>query len=75
MTEFTPVELPDENERMVVSEEVVQTAATICGPESSFQRALDLGKKYREAGLEPIYITDYEYKMIWVTYTAESSFH
>jgi hypothetical protein len=69
MAEFTLRDLPDSNNVIIVSEETVRTAATVVNREdSSFQRALDIGQQYKDAGLTPVYLTDYDYKMIWVSY-------
>jgi hypothetical protein len=41
-----------------VPEETILSAADICGPDSSFYLILEAGKKYRDAGLTPIYMFD-----------------
>lgn len=50
-----------------VSEDTIRQAAEIIGPDSNFHVALRLGEEYRQAGLNPLYYTDDEEKMLFVT--------
>lgn len=50
-----------------ISEDILRQAAEIMGPESSFHTALKWGEEYRQAGLNPVYYTDDNEKMVFVT--------
>jgi hypothetical protein len=50
-----------------ISEEIIRQAAEIIGPESNFHTALKWGEEYRQAGLNPVYYTDDEEKVVFVT--------
>lgn len=50
-----------------ISEDTLKQAAEIMGPESNFHIALKWGNDYRQAGLNPVYYTDAEEKMVFVT--------
>ena len=50
-----------------ISEETLRQAAEIMGPDSNFHVALKWGNDYRQAGLNPVYYTDDEEKMVFVT--------
>ena len=50
-----------------ISEETLRHAAEIMGPDSNFHVALKWGNDYRQAGLSPVYYTDDEEKMVFVT--------
>lgn len=50
-----------------ISEEIIRQAAEIIGPDSNFHTALRWGDEYRQAGLSPVYYTDDEQKMVFVT--------
>ena len=50
-----------------VSEEIIKQAAELSGPNSSFHTALKYADDYRQAGLNPVYYTDHEEKMVFVT--------
>lgn len=50
-----------------ISEETLRQAAEIMGPDSNFHVALKWGNDYRQAGLSPVYYTDDEEKMVFVT--------
>ena len=53
-----------------ISEDILKQAAEIIGPGSNFHLALKWGEDYRQAGLNPVYYTDNDEKMVFVT-TAE----
>ena len=50
-----------------ISEEIIRQAAEIMGPDSNFHIALKWAEEYRQAGLNPVYYTDDEDKMVFVT--------
>lgn len=50
-----------------VPEYLIRQAAELAGPNNSFLLALKWGEDYRQAGLTPVYYTDEEEKMIFVT--------
>ena len=50
-----------------ISEEIIRQAAEIMGPESNFHVALKWAEEYRQAGLNPVYYTDDEDKIVFVT--------
>jgi hypothetical protein len=50
-----------------ISENILKQAAEIMGPESNFHTALKWGDDYRQAGLNPVYYTDDEENMVYVT--------
>jgi hypothetical protein len=50
-----------------ISEEIIRQAAELSGPESNFHTALKYADDYRQAGLNPVYYTDDEERMVFVT--------
>ena len=50
-----------------ISEEIIRQAAEIIGPDSNFHTALKWADEYRQAGMNPVYYTDDEEKMVFVT--------
>ena len=50
-----------------ISESIIRQAAEIMGPDSNFHIALKWAEEYRQAGLNPVYYTDDEDKMVFVT--------
>lgn len=50
-----------------ISEEILKKAAEIMGPDSNFHTALKWGEEYRQAGMNPVYYTDDEERMVFVT--------
>jgi hypothetical protein len=50
-----------------ISEEIIRQAAEMCGPDSNFHLALKYAEDYRQAGLNPVYYTNEEERMIFVT--------
>ena len=50
-----------------ISEEIIRQAAELSGPNSNFHIALKYAEDYRQAGLNPVYYTDDEEKMVFVT--------
>lgn len=50
-----------------ISEEIIRQAAELSGPDSNFHTALQWAEDYRQAGLKPVYYTDDEEKMVFVT--------
>ena len=50
-----------------VSEDFVKRVAELAGPDSNFHMALQWGEDYRQAGLNPVYYTDEEERMVFVT--------
>jgi hypothetical protein len=50
-----------------ISEETIKQAAEIIGPESNFHIALQWAEDYRQAGLNPMFYTDDDEKMVFVT--------
>jgi len=50
-----------------ISEEIIRQAAEIIGPDSNFHTALKWADDYRQAGLNPVYYTDEDEKMVFVT--------
>jgi hypothetical protein len=50
-----------------ISEDTIRQAAEIMGPDSNFHVALKWGEEYRQAGLNPVYYTDDEDKIVFVT--------
>lgn len=50
-----------------ISEEIIKQAAEIMGPDSNFHVALKWAEDYRQAGLTPVYYTDDDEKMVFVT--------
>lgn len=50
-----------------ISENTIKQAAEIIGPDSNFHIALKWAEEYRQAGLNPVYYTDDDQKMVFVT--------
>lgn len=50
-----------------ISEDIIRQAAELSGPDSNFHVALKWAEDYRQAGLNPVYYTDDEEKMVFVT--------
>lgn len=50
-----------------ISEEIIKQAAELSGPNSNFHIALKYADDYRQAGLNPVYYTDDEERMVFVT--------
>jgi hypothetical protein len=50
-----------------ISEEIIRQAAEICGPDSNFHIALKWGEEYRQAGMVPVYYTNDEERIVYVT--------
>lgn len=50
-----------------ISEDIIKQAAELSGPDSNFHTALKWAEDYRQAGLNPVYYTDNEEKMVFVT--------
>lgn len=50
-----------------ISEDIIRQAAEIIGPDSNFHTALKWADDYRQAGLNPVYYTDEDEKMVFVT--------
>lgn len=50
-----------------ISEEIIKQAAELSGPDSNFHIALKYAEDYRQAGLNPVYYTDDEERMVFVT--------
>lgn len=50
-----------------ISEETIKQAAELIGPESNFHIALQWAEDYRQAGLNPMFYTDDDEKMVFVT--------
>jgi hypothetical protein len=50
-----------------ISEDIIRQAAELSGPNSNFHIALKWAEDYRQAGLNPVYYTDYDEKMVFVT--------
>lgn len=50
-----------------VSEDFIKRVAELAGPDSNFYTALEWAEEYRQAGLNPVYYTDEEEKMLFVT--------
>lgn len=50
-----------------VDEDLLRKAALLSAPGNSFQKILDMGEEYRQAGLTPIYFADDEDKILHVT--------
>ena len=50
-----------------ISEEILKQAAEIMGPDSNFFSALKWGDDYRQAGMNPVYYTNDEERMVYVT--------
>ena len=50
-----------------VSESIIKQAAELAGPNNNFLLALQWAEDYRQAGLTPVYYTDEEERMIFVT--------
>jgi hypothetical protein len=50
-----------------ISEEIIKQAAELSGPDSNFHIALKYADDYRQAGLNPVYYTDDEERMVFVT--------
>lgn len=50
-----------------ISEEIIRQAADIIGPDSNFHIALKYADDYRQAGLNPVYYTDDEERIVFVT--------
>jgi len=50
-----------------ISEEIIKQAAELSGPDSNFHIAIKYAEDYRQAGLNPVYYTDDEEKMVFVT--------
>jgi hypothetical protein len=50
-----------------ISEELLKRAAEIMGPDSNFHIALKWGNDYREAGMTPVYYTNDDEHIVYVT--------
>lgn len=50
-----------------ISEDIIRQAAELSGPDSNFHVALKWAEDYRQAGLNPVYYTDDEERMVFVT--------
>jgi len=50
-----------------ISESTLKQAAEMMGPGSNFHTALQWADEYRQAGLTPVFYTDDEEKMVFVT--------
>lgn len=50
-----------------VSESFVRRVAEMAGPDSNFHTALQWADDYRQAGLNPMFYTDEDEKMLFVT--------
>lgn len=50
-----------------VSEDIIRQAAEIMGPDSNFHTALQWADEYRQAGMTPVFYTDDDDRMIFVT--------
>jgi hypothetical protein len=50
-----------------ISEDIIRQAAELSGPDSNFHIALKYAEDYRQAGLNPVYYTDDEERMVFVT--------
>lgn len=50
-----------------ISEEIIKQAAELSGPDSNFHIALKYAEDYRQAGLNPVYYTDDEERVVFVT--------
>lgn len=50
-----------------ISEDIIRQAAELSGPDSNFHIALKWAEDYRQAGLNPVYYTDEEERMVFVT--------
>lgn len=54
-------------ERKEVPEALIRQAAELAGPNNNFLLALQWAEDYRQAGLTPVYYTDEDQRMIFVT--------
>jgi hypothetical protein len=50
-----------------VDEDLLKKAALLSAPGNSFQKVLDMGDEYRQAGLTPVYFADDDDKILHVT--------
>ena len=50
-----------------VSETFVKQVARMAGPDSNFYTALQWAEEYRMAGMNPVFYTDEDEKMLFVT--------
>lgn len=50
-----------------ISEDIIRQAAELSGPDSNFHIALKYAEDYRQAGLNPVYYTDDEERIVFVT--------
>lgn len=50
-----------------VDEDLLKKAALLSAPGNSFQKVLNMGEDFRQAGLTPIYFADDEDKILHVT--------
>ena len=50
-----------------ISEEIIRQAAELTGPDSNLHIALQWADDYRQAGLNPMFYTDDDEKMVFVT--------
>ena len=50
-----------------VSESTIRQAAELSGPNNNFYTAIRFADNYREAGMSPVFYTDDEEKIIYVT--------
>jgi len=50
-----------------ISEDIIRQAAELSGPDSNFHIALKWAEDYRQAGLNPVYYTDEDERMVFVT--------
>lgn len=54
-------------DRKEVSESVIRQASELAGPNNNFLLALQWAEDYRQAGLTPVFYTDDDERMIFVT--------
>jgi hypothetical protein len=50
-----------------VDEDLLRKAALLSAPGNSFQKILDMGEEYRQAGLTPVYFADDDDNILHVT--------
>lgn len=50
-----------------ISESTVRNVAELAGPDSNFHQALQWAEEYRQAGLSPVYYTDDDERILYVT--------
>lgn len=50
-----------------ISEQIIRQASELAGPNNNFLLALQWAEDYRQAGLTPVFYTDEDEKMIFVT--------